>query len=361
MRVTVVRPGDLGPSEASQWARFQKSSPELQNPFFSLTFAQIVGRHQPNSRVAVVEDNGAIQAFLPFDLGPQRIGVPIGDPMNNLQGFIGSGLPIDARWAVKQAHLRGWRFNSVPVGQRAFAPFHYEGTAVPCPVIDLTKNLSHISERRKARRALEQRFGTVSLEWNSTQPTHVGQLIEWKSRKYYGTSQLFSDPTARSIVEELATSHGDECNGIVSVLFAGGRPAAVHLGLLGSRSLAGWFMSYDPELSRFSPGMVLWSPLARAAEERGISQIDLGAGQDAYKFGLYNDSYRVAGGAVWVSGAEAVARKTFRRLRARSYSPTTNARSRLWRVSRDTLPTGRPSAPLPPSCSPIPRRRSTRM
>jgi CelD/BcsL family acetyltransferase involved in cellulose biosynthesis len=321
MRVTVVRPSDLGPSEASLWARFQKSSPELQNPFFSLTFAQVVGRHRPNSRVAVVEADGAIQAFLPFDLGPQRIGVPIGDPMNNLQGFIGSGLPIDARWAVKQAHLRGWRFNSVPVDQRAFAPFHYEGTTVPCPVIDLTKgDLSHISERRKARRALEQQFGTVSLEWNSTQSAHIGQLIEWKCRKYYGTAQLFSDPTARSIVEELATSRSDDCHGIVSVLFAGPRPAAVHLGLLGPRSLVGWFTSYDPELSRLSPGMMLWSPLARAAEERGISQIDLGAGQDAYKFGLYNDSYMVAGGAVWVSGAEAAARKTFRRLRALSDS-----------------------------------------
>ena len=46
MRVTVVRPGDLGPGEASLWARFQKSSPELQNPFFSLTFAQVVDRHR---------------------------------------------------------------------------------------------------------------------------------------------------------------------------------------------------------------------------------------------------------------------------------------------------------------------------
>jgi CelD/BcsL family acetyltransferase involved in cellulose biosynthesis len=64
VRVTVVRPSDLGPSEASLWARFQKSSAELQNPFFSLTFAQVVDRHRPNARVAVVEDDGAIQASL---------------------------------------------------------------------------------------------------------------------------------------------------------------------------------------------------------------------------------------------------------------------------------------------------------
>jgi CelD/BcsL family acetyltransferase involved in cellulose biosynthesis len=250
--------------------------------------------------------------------------MPIGYPMNNLQGFISSGLPVDARWVIKQARLRGWRFSSVPVDQRALASFHYGETTVPCPVIDLTKgDLSHISERRKARRVLERQLGAVSLEWNSAEAAPIGRLIEWKARKYHGTSQLFSDPTARSIVEELATSNGNDCRGVVSVLFAGASPAAVHLGLLGPRSLVGWFMSYDPALSRFAPGMMLWHPLAKAAEERGIGQIDLGAGQDTYKFGLSNDSYLVAGGAVWASRVEAAARKIYRRLRSLSKSRET--------------------------------------
>lgn len=317
MRVTVVRPGDLGTSEAALWWRFQHSIPAGLNPFMSLTYVQAVDRHRTNARVAVVEDRGQIEAFLPFELGPHGVGMPIGSPMNNLQGFIGSGLPVDARWVVKQARLRGWRFDSVPADQNALVPFHYEGTTVPCPVIDLTKgDLSHISARRRARRALELQLGTVSLEWNSTESAQVGRLIEWKSRKYHGTSLLFSDSTARGIVEELATSKGDDCRGVVSVLFAAEQPIAVHLGLLGPRSLAGWFMSYDPALRRFAPGMMLWLPLARAAEERGISQIDLGAGQDSYKFGLSNDAYSVAGGAVWVSRAEAAGRKVFRRIRS---------------------------------------------
>lgn len=69
-------------------------------------------------------------------------------------------------------------------------------------------------------------------------------------------------------------------------------------------------------LTTAAPGLMLWLPLAQAAGERGIGHIDLGAGQDTYKFGLSNDSYLVAGGAVWVSRAETAARKTFRRLRA---------------------------------------------
>jgi CelD/BcsL family acetyltransferase involved in cellulose biosynthesis len=318
MRVTVVHPRDLGPSEAALWWGFQHSMPVTLNPFMSLTYVQAVGRFKANARVAVVEDHGKIEAFLPFERGAHGVGMPIGYPMNNLQGFVGSGLPVDVKWVVKQARLRGWRFSFAPVDQRALTPFHYEKTTVPCPVIDLTKgDLSYISTRRKARRVLERQFGAVSLEWNNTESDQIDRLIEWKSRKYHGAHVLFSDPTARGIVEELAVSNGYDCRGVVSVLFAGPRPVTIHLGLLGPSSLVGWFMSYDPALSRFAPGMMLWHPLAKAAEERGISQIDLGADQDIYKFGLSNDSYMVAGGAVWVSRAEAASRKILRRLRSR--------------------------------------------
>jgi CelD/BcsL family acetyltransferase involved in cellulose biosynthesis len=323
MRVTVVRPGELGTAEATLWQSFQHSTPGGLHPFMSLTYVQVVGRVRANARVAVVEEHGQIVAFLPFELSPHGVGMPIGYPMNNLQGFIGSGVPVDARRVVRQARLRGWRFDYVPVDQRALVPFHYEGTTVPCPVIDLAKGISHLKARKKARRSLEKLHGTVSLEWNSAQPSHVARLIEWKSSKYHGTSLLFSDPTARSIVKELAASDADDCRGVVSVLSAGERPVAVHLGLRGASSLAGWFMSYDPALSRFAPGMMLWLPLAKAAEERGISQIDLGAGQDTYKFELSNDSYIVAGGAVWVSRVEAVGRKAIRRFRAQSESRDT--------------------------------------
>ena len=171
MRVTVVRPGDLGPSEASLWDRFQKSSPELQNPFFSLSFAQAVGRHRPNSRVAVVEDDGDIQAFLPFDLGPRRIGWPIGDPMNNLQGFISEGgATIDARRVIRKAGLRGWRFTAAPAAQGALAAHHYEGTLVEASLIDLSDGYEpyfaglskkFLSDYNRKWRALDAMIGPV--------------------------------------------------------------------------------------------------------------------------------------------------------------------------------------------------------
>ena len=177
MRVTVVRPGDLGPGEASLWARFQKSCPDLQNPFFSLTFARAVDRHRAHARVAVVEDGGIIQAFLPFDLGPQRIGMPVGHPMNNLQGFISEDTAIDAKQVIRKAGLRGWRYTAAPVSQRDLTVHHYAGALEDAPFIDLSDGYeSYLASRSKKFirnfkqqwRSMERRVGPASLEWGAT-------------------------------------------------------------------------------------------------------------------------------------------------------------------------------------------------
>jgi CelD/BcsL family acetyltransferase involved in cellulose biosynthesis len=328
MRVTVVRPGDLGPGEVSLWAAFQQTSPVTLSPFLSLTFARVVGRYRPDARVAVVEADGQIEAFLPFELAPRGIAMPIGYPMNDLQGFVGRGTPIDARRVIRQAGLRGWRFVAAPAQQRALVPHHYAGTLARVPVIDLSNGYQHyLSSRKKEstkriaekRRALERRLGTSYLTWSSPRPQqHLRQLIDWKTAKYGGARQLFSDPAARRILEELTTGSGDDCRGLLSVLSAGERTVALFFGLIAHGGLSSWFPAYDRELSRYSPGRMMWQPLAEKAACRGITRLDLGYGQDQYKFGLANASYVVAGGAVWASRCEQAARSGYRRLRGRA-------------------------------------------
>lgn len=333
MHVTVVRPSELGPDEARLWAKFQQVSPMTLNPFFSLTFAQTVGRARSNARIAVVEDGDQIEAFLPFELASMREALPIGYPVNNLHGFISSGAPVDARWVVRKAGLRGWRFISAPADQLALAPHQYGGTTVQAPEINLATGYeSKLSSRRKARRAIERRLGPIEFEWHSSHPEHLRQLFEWKARKYAGTRKLFSsDPTAFRIVEELTATVNEECQGILSVLSGGEQPIAIHLGLLGPRALSGWFTSYDPGLRALGPGMVMWRTLAEAAAAKSIGRIDLGSGQDKYKFNIANDSYPVAGGAVWASRAEAAARSIYRQVRRHQPGSIARVPSRTYR------------------------------
>ncbi len=323
MRVVVVRPDDLGPDEAALWAKFQHQSPVMLRPFLSLTFARAVAQARSGARVAVVEDDGRIEAFLPFELGPRRVGLPIGYPMNDLQGFISSGAPVDARHVIRRAGLRGWRFTAAPAEQVALAPFHYEGTAVGASVIDLSGGYQAYSgslsrsfarETARKRRALEKRHGPVSLVWNSANIDHVRQMISWKSARYGGTRKLFTDPTAMQIVARLALAANDDCGGIVSVMLAGELPFAISCNLAGPGGAVGWFVAYDPDLGNFSPGTIMTLAIAEEAVGQGINQFDLGPGQDTYKFRLANHSYGVAGGAVWAIRAEAAARKIYRHL-----------------------------------------------
>jgi hypothetical protein len=71
--------------------------------------------------------------------------------------------------------------------------------------------------------------------------------------------------------------------------------------------------------------------LAEEGANRGIALIDLCSGQDLYKFHLANDSYPVAAGAVWVSRAEATARKMYRQL---MHSTSPHHRMPAWARSR---------------------------
>jgi CelD/BcsL family acetyltransferase involved in cellulose biosynthesis len=327
MRVTIVRPSDLGPSEAELWAAFQHSSPLMLSPYLSLTFAQIVGRARPNARIAVVEDGGRIVAFLAYELTSAKLAKPIGYPMNDLQGIVGAVTEIDARAVIRKAGLRGWRFYYAPAQHRPLMPHHYSDTTIQCALIDLSEGYQPwISGRNKSgtkriaekRRSLQRHVGPVSLLWNSPQPEHLRQLLEWKSSKYSSTRRMFaSDPSAIRIVESAAVASSEDCSGIVSVLLAGERTVAVHLGLLGPRGLSSWLPSYDSELSRFSPGMMMWYPIAEEAASRAITLIDFGYGQHDYKFRLANGSYPVAGGAVWASRAEQLAREAYRRVYGR--------------------------------------------
>ena len=126
MRVTVIRPGELGPNEAEQWARFQQSTPVASHPHLSLTYAKAVDRVKSTVRVAVVEENGDIAAFVPYELGENNIAMPVGGSFNGLDGLVSSNAPLDVRSIVRKAGLHGWRFFHAPEEQRALAPYRYD-------------------------------------------------------------------------------------------------------------------------------------------------------------------------------------------------------------------------------------------
>jgi CelD/BcsL family acetyltransferase involved in cellulose biosynthesis len=330
MQVTVVRPSELGRSEAGQWRAFQASSLTMSQPFLSLSYARVWEAAKPSARVAVVEDSGRIEAFIPFEIGDGRIASPLGGAYTAIDGMVTSGAPLDMRAVVRKAGLRGWRFDRAPVDQKALDAHRYSGShhCRTVSYVDLSggydKYLSDLSDGTRKRiarteayrRALQRKMGEVSFEWSNPKPEYFDQLFQWKSDQFRNARRTVEDPVVMPALRELAFMDNDDCRGLMGVLSAGEQTAAVTMCLEGPGVIALYTLGYNPEFARFSAGTMQLLDLIRDAVTHGIAMVDFGADytvtENTYKDRFRNATYELTGGAVWASRIEAKARSIYR-------------------------------------------------
>jgi CelD/BcsL family acetyltransferase involved in cellulose biosynthesis len=327
MRTTVIRPDELGPSEEELWRKFQASIPLLDYPWFSLTYIRAVCRSEKHGRVAIVEDDGAIRAFIPFAKAINGASDTPGGRRSCLDGMISSDYPINLRPVIRSAGLRGWRFRHAPAGLHSLDPYRYPGShhAELIHVADLRdgyegykRSLSKsgakgVSRAATSLRALQREAGEVSFEWNSKDLSHLSLLFDWKSDQFDTVRQWWEQPSTKTFLRELADSDSEDCSGLTSVLYAGQEPVSIIFSLKRGNILAPWVIAYNNEYSRFSPGTIEWYSLMEEAATRGVASVDFGFGHFGYKERLGNSTYTVHGGAVWPSRLESAARSLYRR------------------------------------------------
>jgi CelD/BcsL family acetyltransferase involved in cellulose biosynthesis len=329
MKVTVVRPAELGISEEKIWREFQSSSPMGSHPYFSLTYVRAACRADESGRVAVAENDGAIRAFIPYTKGGDGIATTLGGGFTGLDGLVSSNDPMDLRSVVRGAGLRGWRFSHAPDEQRPLEPYRYRGSYHKDTnhFVDLRNGYDgyirgltagakkRISRTATYRRAIQRELGEVSFEWNSSDPSHLPLLLDWKTHQFESVRQWLSSPSARTLVRDLADSDNEDCSGVTSVLSAGTKPVSIVFSLRCGHIIAPWILAYDPEYSRFSPGTIEWLVLFEEAAARRVDMVDFGYGDDRYKERFGNATYSVSGGGVWASRLGSAARSLYRRAR----------------------------------------------
>ena len=331
MRTTVIRPDELGASEEELWRKFQASIPLLDYPWFSLTYIRAACRSEKHGRVAIVEDDGAIRAFIPYAKAPYGAGFTPGGKRSQLDGLISSDYPINLRPVIRSLGLHGWRFRHAPEGLHSLDPHRYPGShhASLIYVADLrdgyegykrslTKSgAKAVSRAATSRRALQRGAGEISFEWNSKDLSHLSLLFEWKSNQFDYVRQWWAKPSTKTLLRYLADSDSEDCSGQTSVLYAGTEPISIILSLRRGNILSPWVIAYNHEYSRFSPGTIEWYSLIEEAATRGVTSVSFGFGDFPYKHRLGNSTYTVHGGCVWPSRIESAARSLYRRARFR--------------------------------------------
>ncbi|MFI8192355.1 GNAT family N-acetyltransferase [Streptomyces sp. NPDC085946] len=310
-RVLVLRPDDLSPDDHQVWRELRTASAAPRNPFLDPVFTRAVGRVRPGARVAVLQEDGSPVGFFPYETGPLGQGRAIGLGVSDSQGAVlAPGVRPDARRLLRACSLSSWEFDNLESGQRLFVP-HAAGE-LPSPVVDVAGGFERYTEGLRARapgflrqtlakeRRLARQVGEVRFAYDTRDPDALRALMEWKSAQYRRTGRRdrFAQRWITGLVGLLARSEEPECRGVLSVLYAAGRPVAAHFGLRSRTVLSWWFPAYDRAYGRYSPGLVLHLRMLEAAAADGIALVDLGSGAARYKESFKTRDLRVYEGAV---------------------------------------------------------------
>jgi CelD/BcsL family acetyltransferase involved in cellulose biosynthesis len=323
VKISVVRPADLGASELESWRLMQKTSVGLQNPFLSPEFTLAVGRARTSARVAVIEDGGEVVGYFPHELRGRLVGTAIGAGISDCQGVIHApGARWDARELVRACSLPVWEFDHLVDGQPPFAA--YTTATSPSPIMDLRDGYpAYLEERlrgtggglravQRKLRKLEREIGAIRFEFDRPDADELRRLRTWKSAQYHRTVQrdVLATPWIAQVVTELLSTRTAECAGTLSVLYAGEHAVAAHFGIRSQTVLAYWFPAYDMTFGQYSPGLSLTLLMAEAAAADGVGHVDLGKGSARYKDELKNRELPVAAGRVESSRLVGLARRT---------------------------------------------------
>jgi CelD/BcsL family acetyltransferase involved in cellulose biosynthesis len=323
MDLDMYRPGELSAADRAAWTDLQskahlQGSPGLANPFLSPEFALAVGRYRRGVRIAVVRERGEPVAFFPFQRTAAGVGRAVGLGISDAQGLVHRpGFTWDARELLRACGLAVWEFDHLVEGQ---GPFE-SGTprSFPSPVLDVDRGYeTYLAQLRKGspkftrttlakERRLHRAASEVRYVHDERDPAVLRTLMGWKSAQYRrtGRSDRFAHEWISGIVRQLFHTRSESFAGILSVLYADGKPVAAHFGLRTERVLACWFPAYDPEYATYSPGLILHLRMAEAAAADGIAYLDLGRGHKGYKDSLKTRELTVSEG--WVTRRHPVA------------------------------------------------------
>jgi len=304
------------------WRSVQAGCDAFESPYFCPEFTQAAGRVRDDVRVVVIENGGRPVGFFPHQRTSLGMGKPVGGPLSDYHGVIadpGSEWELDA--LMRAAKLSVWTFDHLVGDIRKFAA-HVTARAAS-PQMDLGSGYERYAQGRRdagtdyirkteaLARKLEREVGELRFTLHEPESGVMERLFGWKRDQYRRTrvTDALGAPWIGRLLRAIALTRSPGFAGVCSVLRAGDRMTAVHVGMRSRNVLHYWFPAYDPELAKFSTGIILLLRMAQALAECGVGTIDLGKGDAQYKQRLMTGAAELCEGFVEVPSLLSSARR----------------------------------------------------
>ena len=331
VRYRVIAASELAGTLLDAWRTMQARDALFSSPYFCPEFTQLTGQVRGDVRVIVIENDGRIVGFFPCQRSFLGMGKPVGGALSDYHGVITEPA---SEWEIepllRAAKLSAWSFNHLVDETRKFDPHVIARTT--SPQIDLGVGYSqYVQGRRDAgtdyikkteglARKLGREVGELRFTLHESGGEALEQLIQWKSAQYRQAHlpDAFDVPWTSDLLHRIAETHTDNFTGVCSVLRAGERIVAIHMGMRSAHVLHYWFPAYDPEFAKFSAGIILLLRMAEALAAIGVLTIDLGEGKSQYKERLMTGEVPLQAGFVELPSLLSVARRMQRKAETRT-------------------------------------------
>jgi CelD/BcsL family acetyltransferase involved in cellulose biosynthesis len=311
MRVESTHPRKLTDGDIAVWRALLRADTRLSSPYLTPDWAQLVGRHRNDVRVAIWrDDHGAPLAFLPVQ--GTGAAMPAGGPVCDYQALVASpDADIDLSLAVKALGASridltaGLQDNALGACLLTRDAGHVASFADGWDAWCAERHAAGskvVARARKRLARLTRDSESVVFEPFSTDAAAFETLLTWKREQMQrtGVTDIFQHAWIDGLVRASFAHPSTDPNfgGAMFVLRVGGKPAAIQYCLRAGRTLHAWFVAYDTKLADHSPGLILFVESIKAAAEAGYAEMDLGPGNYQFKESLANASRPVGAGFI---------------------------------------------------------------
>lgn len=305
MPIEVVKALDLSSADIARWEELQRGQTRLDSPFLSPHWAQAVAKAQGDKaqhvKVAILRDaHGEATAFMPVRTR-HDVAMPVGAPMCDYQALISApGVSLDPRDLLTALGVSRIDFCHMLADDETLAR-HGRGRADSW-IVELPEGYDTYAAERKAanvgvlkdidkkRRKAEREIGACRFTAMSDVRADFDQLIAWKRAQLVATGQtdIYKTAWVHDLVEALFQNRDTNFGGGLYTLHLGEQLAAVHLHLRGEHTIHAWLIAHNPELDRYSPGLMLFQDILKSMSDTAYGRLDLGAGDYRFKRELSN-------------------------------------------------------------------------
>ncbi len=293
MRLFETPLNELGALDRTAWRELAHRDGELISPYLLPEFADLVNAERHDVRVVIAEENGAPVGYFACHQAVGGVVRPVGAPLSDYQGFAAKpGFAIEPEALLDV------------LGASALIYDNWQGRApgrirdrAGSSILDLSDGAehwfakrrslhrSHFKKMKQRIRKAEREFGEIRVVFGDPLGERYDALKSWKSQQYRdaGLIDLFAVPWTEGVMARASARSFGPFRGLTAALYLGNRLAAVETGLVAGGTYHSWMPAYDRRFASVSPGLILLHGIIDAADELGLSRIDLGKGEHAYK------------------------------------------------------------------------------